>query len=137
GDHIATKSTKRPSTLYVTFTQKLFAIALEQHSGKDVAYDSRAISRAMGRSMSRPVMHDDLPLAAVPASSRKRYVIVRREDAWFIAFEGEEFGPYQSEREALLFAIDAAHKLGEKGEGTQVLQADEIGDASPVWTFGI
>jgi hypothetical protein len=83
-------------------------------------------------------MRDHLPLAAiVPGNPRKRYVIVRREDAWFIAFEGEEFGPYQSEREALLFAIDAAHKLGETGEDTQVLRADEVGDTSPVWTFGL
>jgi len=88
--------------------------------------------------MPRPLMRDSLPLAAVVSGSpRKRYVIVRREDVWFIAFDGEEFGPYQSEREALLFAIDAAHKLGEQGEETQVLRADETGDASPVWTFGL
>jgi len=62
---------------------------------------------------------------------------VRREDAWFIVFEGEEFGPYQSEREALLFAVDAAHKLGEKGEETQVLRVDETGSTSPAWTFGV
>ena len=55
----------------------------------------------------------------------------------FIAFEGEEFGPYQSEREAMLFAIDAAHKLSEQGEETQVLRTDETGGVSPVWTFGL
>ena len=88
--------------------------------------------------MPRPALHDNLPLAAVVRGKpRKHYVVVRREDVWFIAFGGEEFGPYQSEREALLFAIDAAHKLGATGEHTQVLRADEIGDASPVWTFGL
>ena len=70
-------------------------------------------------------------------SSRTCYLVMRREDVWFIAFNGEEFGPYRSEREALLFAIDAAHRLGENGEETQVLRVDESGDASPVWTYGL
>ena len=56
------------------------------------------------------------------------YLVVRQEDVWFIKFDGEEYGPYQSEREAMLFAIDAAHKLGEQGEETQVLQMDENGE---------
>ena len=60
-----------------------------------------------------------------------------RQDRWFIAFGDEEFGPYQSEREALLFAIDAAHGLGEKGEETQVLELDQGGSTQPVWTYGI
>jgi len=36
-----------------------------------------------------------------------------------------------------LFAIDAAHGLGEKGEETQVLALDERGSTQPVWTYGI
>jgi len=88
--------------------------------------------------MPQPVMHGgQLQAAVVPGTPCKRYVIMSRGDAWLIAFEGEEFGPYQSEREALLFAIDAAHKLGEKGHNTQVLRADESGHTSPVWTFGL
>ena len=68
----------------------------------------------------------------VPERPRTRYLVVRQEDVWFIKFDGEEYGPYQSEREAMLFAIDAAHKLGEQGEDTQVLQVDENGEARPV-----
>jgi hypothetical protein len=67
---------------------------------------------------------------------RTRYWVVRQEDVWFIKFEGEEYGPYQSEREAILFAVDAAHKLGEQGETAQVLVMDENGDLRPFWTFG-
>ena len=37
----------------------------------------------------------------------------------------------------MLFAIDAAQKLGENGEETQVLRVDENGDASPAWTYGL
>lgn len=67
---------------------------------------------------------------------RKRYVVARREDVWFIAFAGEEFGPYKTAREARLFAIDAAHKLGEKGEETEVLVKDQAGRVAAVWVYG-
>ena len=67
---------------------------------------------------------------------RKQYLLTRREDVWFISFEGVDYGPYKSEREAMLFAVDAANKLGEQGEETQVLVMDENGDAEPAWTFG-
>jgi hypothetical protein len=74
--------------------------------------------------------------AIVEPSPRKRYLVVRREDVWFIRFGGEEFGPYKTEREAKLFAIEAAHKLGEQGEETEVLLSDEAGAISPVWIHG-
>ena len=57
---------------------------------------------------------------------------MQQEDVWFIKFDGEEYGPYKTEREAMLFAIDAAHKLGEQGEETQVLQMDENRGAAGV-----
>ena len=66
--------------------------------------------------MPRPQIHDDARVAAfVLGASRTRYLVMRQEDVWFITFNGEEFGPYRSEREAMLFATDAAHKLGELG----------------------
>ena len=67
---------------------------------------------------------------------RSRYLVVRQEDVWFIKFDGEEYGPYQSEREAKLFATEAANKLGEQGEHTQVLVMGENGDMQPFWTYG-
>jgi hypothetical protein len=88
--------------------------------------------------MPRPHTTDRTRVAAfVPASPRTRYLVVRQEDVWFIKFDGEEFGPYLSEREAMLFAIDAAHKLGEQGEDSQVLRLEENGELKPVWTHGI
>ncbi len=78
-----------------------------------------------------------LPLQALREPlPRKRYVVVRREDVWFIVFAGEEFGPYKTMREAKLFAIDAAYKLGEQGAETEVLVSDETGVAAPVWVYG-
>jgi hypothetical protein len=88
--------------------------------------------------MPRPHIRDDARVAAlVLSASRTRYLVMRQEDVWFITFNGEEFGPYKSEREALLFAIDAAHKLGDNGEETQVLRVDETGEPAPVWTYGL
>ena len=78
------------------------------------------------------------PIAAILETTQRRpYFVLRRQDRWFIAFGDEEFGPYQTEREALLFAIDAAHGLGEKGEATQVLALGARGSTQPVWTYGI
>jgi hypothetical protein len=74
--------------------------------------------------------------AFAPSRSRTRYLMVRREDVWFIVFGGEEFGSYKTEREAKLFAIEAAQKLGEKGEETEVLVSDEAGAIAPVWIYG-
>ena len=76
-----------------------------------------------------------IPASAEPAS-RTRYLVTRREDVWFIAFGGEEFGPYKTDREAKLFAVDAAFKLGEQGEPTEVLVVDEAGTFAPVWVYG-
>jgi hypothetical protein len=88
--------------------------------------------------MARPQVGDRARVSsAAPGSARTRYLVVRQEDVWFIKFDGEEYGPYQSEREAMLFAIDAAHKLGEQGEETQVLQVDENGEARSRWTYGL
>ena len=88
--------------------------------------------------MPRPLVRDQAAVTAVaPGVARTRYLVVRQEDVWFIKFDGEEFGPYQSDREAMLFAIDAAQKLGEQGEETQVLRLEEDGGIRPAWTYGI
>jgi hypothetical protein len=66
----------------------------------------------------------------------REYLVAREREGWFIDFDGERFGPYISEREALLFAIDAAHALGLKGEPTRVLSRDETGEHNIAWTYG-
>ena len=87
--------------------------------------------------MSRPPLDEGAQAPAfVAGRPRIRYLVVRQENAWSIMFEGEEFGPYMTEREALLFAIDAAQKLGEQGEHTEVLRVDESGAPQLEWTYG-
>jgi hypothetical protein len=88
--------------------------------------------------MSRPLAQGTVPpVVVLPGAPRRQYFVMRRQDLWFIAFEGEEFGPYKTQREAILFAVDAAHKFGEQGEETQVLSLDDEGSPSPLWTYGI
>ncbi|MBX9774473.1 MAG: DUF2188 domain-containing protein [Xanthobacteraceae bacterium] len=87
--------------------------------------------------MARPQLQD--PSSVQPifhGRPRKFYRIEPHDDMWFIRFDGADYGPYKSEREALLFAVDAAKMLGEQGKDTQVLVVDENGDGRPFWTFG-
>jgi len=86
--------------------------------------------------MTRPQMQDRTQVHPCVLGQRKLYWVLRQDSDWFIKFDGANYGPYQSEREAILFAVDAANKLGLQGEETQVLLVDENGDAQPAWTFG-
>ncbi len=65
-----------------------------------------------------------------------RYFIVQHGDDWMIEFHGEKFGPYQSDREAMLFAVDAAQKLGKQGKNAEVCVMGENGNFRPEWTYG-
>jgi hypothetical protein len=47
--------------------------------------------------------------------------LIAHRDVWMIKFDEEEYGPYKSQSEAVLFAIDAAEKLNEHGEKAQVV----------------
>jgi hypothetical protein len=68
--------------------------------------------------------------------SQARYFVVQHDDTWLIKFDDEEYGPYSTQAEAMLFAIDAAQKLGEHGEAAQVCLMGENGHFRPEWTYG-
>ena len=61
---------------------------------------------------------------------QSRYFIVQQNDDWMIKFHDEEFGPYQSKSEAMLFAVDAAQKL------VRNCVMGENGHFRPEWTYG-
>jgi hypothetical protein len=65
-----------------------------------------------------------------------RYFIVSDHESWKIKYANEEFGPYSSRTEAMLFAIDAAQKLGEYGETAEVCLMGENGHFRPEWVYG-
>ena len=98
------------------------------------AYTKYTIGLYMARSQPHVVEHK-VP-GFVSGGRRARYLVVRQDNRWFITFDGEEYGPYASEREALLFAIDAAHTLGEQGTMTHVLLMDENGAVRAEWMHG-
>ena len=49
-----------------------------------------------------------------------RYYIVRHEGIWLIKFEDEEYGPYETQDEALRLASNAAEQLERHGENVEV-----------------
>ena len=59
-----------------------------------------------------------------------QYVVVQHGDEWMIKFDNEEYGPYKSKNE------DAAQKLGEHGEGAEVLLMGENNHVRPEWVYG-
>jgi hypothetical protein len=68
--------------------------------------------------------------------STKRYFIVQHDADWMIKFADEEFGPYRSQSEAILFAVDAARKLTERGAEAEVCLMGENGHFSAEWSGG-
>jgi hypothetical protein len=65
-----------------------------------------------------------------------RYFIVRHDEEWFIRFGESEFGPYKTQNEAMVFAIDAARKFGAYGESAEVCLMGDNGHFRPEWTSG-
>ena len=65
-----------------------------------------------------------------------RYFIVNDHEQWSIRYGNEEFGPYKTRDEAMLFAIEAATKLGSYGENAEVCLMGEDGHFRSEWMFG-
>jgi hypothetical protein len=81
--------------------------------------------------------HDPAPSKAPPAAlDRVEYIVRPSDDTWLIEHAGDRYGPYKNSREAMLFAIDAARKLGALGKNTCVRMTDEAGHALTTWTYG-
>jgi hypothetical protein len=66
--------------------------------------------------------------------SPTRYFLVQHDDDWMIKFADEEFGPYKSKAEAMLFAVEAARKLAERGADTEVCLMGENGFFHAEWS---
>ena len=49
-----------------------------------------------------------------------RYYVVGDREVWMVAFDNREYDSHSSHNEALLFAIEAAQKLGKCGESAHV-----------------
>jgi hypothetical protein len=119
-------------------------------------FESATIANLLGRvaneprhglkGANMPQLRDHQPVRMrpnMPTLPRTEYVVRRREDVWFedvwfIEYDGSEYCPYMSPREAMIFAVDAAHRLGQRGKVTpQVLLKDAHGRVMHTWTFGL
>ena len=63
-----------------------------------------------------------------------RYLIVHDRNHWLVKFDGEEYGPYLTQNEATLFAVDAARKLSDRGENAEVYLVGENGRLRREWS---
>jgi hypothetical protein len=57
-------------------------------------------------------------------------------EEWHIKYGDEEYGPYKTHDEAMVFAIDAAQKLGSYGQSAEVCLMGENGHFHTEWTYG-
>jgi hypothetical protein len=66
--------------------------------------------------------------------SNSRYYVVGNNDVWMIQSNDAENGQYKSSKEAALFAIAAAQKLGMRGECSHVCMLDDDGRLQRKWS---
>jgi len=87
-----------------------------------------------------PSSHD---LVSAPSEApsvtldRVEYIVRPRDGTWLIEHGGDRYGPYKNSREAMLFAIDAARKLGALGKKTHVKLTDHAGHALITWNYDV
>ena len=62
-----------------------------------------------------------------------RYFIVQDRNQWLIKYNDEEYGPYLTQAEATLFAVDAARKLSDRGEDAEVYLMGDNGRCRREW----
>src|SRR5215831_9016652 len=67
--------------------------------------------------------------------SDARYYVVGDQDVWMIKVKDGEYGSCASRDEAVVFAIDAAQKLGTRGECAHVCMVDDDGRFQSKWTY--
>lgn len=68
--------------------------------------------------------------------SRAQYFVVLHQGQWKISYNGEHYGPYDTQKLAIKAAVDAAHKSGGNGFDAQVLIQGENNQFRTEWTYG-
>ncbi|WP_453951831.1 DUF2188 domain-containing protein [Bradyrhizobium sp. USDA 377] len=69
----------------------------------------------------------------------KYFVTLLHKDKglWSVVLDGEQFGgPYDTQKEAILVAVHAAHIQGQVGRDAQVLVQGEDNKIRTEWTYG-
>lgn len=68
--------------------------------------------------------------------ARVQFFVVKHEGQWNVSCDGRHYGPYDTQREAIRVAVDAAHKTGGNGHDAQVLVQGENHAFRTEWTYG-
>jgi len=68
--------------------------------------------------------------------ARTQYFVTNRNNQWMIVLNGEDFGPYETQRGAIHAAVEAAHRCGQKGIDAQVLVQGTDSKFRTEWTYG-
>ena len=66
----------------------------------------------------------------------EQYIIVLQNHEWKISFKDKLYGPYDTERDAIEAAIDAAYSMGEIGIDAQVIVQDADLTRRVEWDYG-
>jgi hypothetical protein len=66
----------------------------------------------------------------------EQYIILLHNDEWKISFKDKLYGPFDSERDAVEAAIDAAYAMGEIGIDAQVIVQDPELKLRTEWEYG-
>jgi hypothetical protein len=68
---------------------------------------------------------------------RPQFIVVFHDHEWKVRHEGRHYGPYTTERGAILAAIEAAHRAGGHGHEPRVLSEGPTTKKLYVeWTYG-
>lgn len=68
--------------------------------------------------------------------ARHKYYVVLHQGEWKIKYGEKHFGPYRTQADAIRKAVDAAHKVGDKGGEAQVLVQGKDNKFRTEWTYG-
>lgn len=68
--------------------------------------------------------------------ARLQYVVVLKGGQWKISFQGQDYGPYNTQRDAIRAAVNAAHEAGRRGTDAQVLVQGTDNRFRTEWTYG-
>ncbi|WP_371129887.1 DUF2188 domain-containing protein [Phenylobacterium sp.] len=64
--------------------------------------------------------------------ARTQYVVVNYQNQWHVSLNGERYGPYATQKDAIRSAVDAAHKA----TNSQVLVQGADSKFRTEWTYG-
>ncbi|MGN6307143.1 MAG: DUF2188 domain-containing protein [Mesorhizobium sp.] len=68
--------------------------------------------------------------------ARAQYIVVHHNGQWKISYNGQHYGPYDTQKAAIRVAVDAAHKAGKDGHDAQVLVQGQDSRFRTEWTYG-